>query len=98
MSEWEGMPPTAWPLTDQARTNIEAIVDQLKAIDDLIGTWTYKCEARQTGASIHAKFENKIGVNETLRWIELIFESPALLADACRRLLAADDAAKEHTA
>lgn len=82
-----------WPITDEGRAGIERLLDQLRQVDEAVGGWTAKVDVRQTGVSYHAKFDRKTDVlGGASLFVTMIEKSPALLADACRRLLAADDA------
>lgn len=80
------------PLNDAARARIRGVIDALVKMEETTGGFTSKVDARQTGCSVHVRFENKVGVNTSLDFWQQIVESPAMLADACRRLLAADAA------
>lgn len=87
-----------WPLDDVARSGVERLLEQLAEIDDTTGGFTTKSDLRQTGMSLHVKFDKKVDVlATTMPFLTMLERSPALLANACRRLLAADDAAKVST-
>jgi hypothetical protein len=81
------------PMTDRQRSNVQQVIDDLTEVGKAIGGWTDKYECRQTGISYHAKFDNEVDVlTVTTRFARQLSEAPAMLADACRRLLDADAA------
>lgn len=83
-----------WPLDAKGRENIKRIRDEIVALDGRIGGWTTKSQARQTGLSMHFRFENKVDLMETtLKFMGLIEKAPGMLVDALDRLLAAAEAA-----
>ena len=84
------------PMDERQRANIQSIIDALADTDDKIGSWTGKVDNRQTGFSYHAKFENKVAVMDTIAIVGQFEQAPAMLADACRKLLAADAALSER--
>lgn len=81
-----------WPLDDRQKTNIRGVGEQIKEIDDLTGGWTCKAEARRTGLSLYVRFEKKVDVTVSMRFLNMLESSPGMLVDACERLLAAAEA------
>lgn len=61
--------------------------DHLLRVGDATGGWTTKADARQTGCSIHFKFENKVPVHTAMEFITIIEEAPGMLTNALRLLL-----------
>lgn len=84
--------PVLWPLTDERVAKIRTLRDQINETWDAIGEWTTKTEARQTGFSMHVRFENRVDVlKTTARWVNLMEQGPAMLLEAIGKLLAAHD-------
>lgn len=77
-------------MTDEARANVQSIIDALSEVGEAIGGWSSKSDNRQTGVSYYAKFENKVDVLTALRFTDQLSQAPAMLVNACERLLAAD--------
>lgn len=78
------------PMNEAQRANVQDVIDKLTRVGEAIGGWTDKVEARETGATYRATFERKVDVYTTLEWAHQLSNAPALLADCCRKLLAAD--------
>ena len=88
-----------WPIDVKGRQGIQNVLDTLAGIDNLIGGWTSSADARQTGLTLHIKFDRKTDVmTGTMVFGNVLERSPAMLGDACRRLLAAMDATEADTA
>lgn len=84
-------PATSYkPLSDEGRERVQDIIDRLVRVGEAVGSWSTNVQARETGVSYHAKFTNKVDVRTSLDFSTQLSECPALLADACRKLLAAD--------
>ena len=84
--------PSYEPMDERQRANVQSIIDQLAATDAAIGSWTAKSDNRQSGFTYYAKYEKKVDVMETMKIVSQFERCPSLLADACRKLLAADAA------
>ena len=80
------------PMTEEARANVQGIVDQLARVGEAIGGWSTKSDNRQTGASVPMKFERTVDVATTIAFVEQLQQAPALLSSACEKLLTADAA------
>ena len=74
-------------MTANDAEKIRRNMDSILAIDDAIGGYTTKADCRQTGCSIHFKFDNKVDVNTTMRFFTLIEQCPGMLVNAMRLLL-----------
>lgn len=78
------------PMTTAERGNVQGIIDRVDKIGEKVGSWDLKTDARQTGASVHAKFANRVDVFDALEWVEILNQCPQKLTSACERLLRAD--------
>lgn len=87
--------PHAVLFSTRSRENIQGIIDKLYETGESVGGWTSKYDNRETGFSYHAKFEKKVSVFVTLEFVNQLQNAPAMLVDACRKLLAADALATE---
>ncbi len=77
-------------VTPEQLANLKTLLAQLEGIGKAIGSYTTKADARETGCSIHFKFENKVDVmSTTMDFVSQVERAPALLANACRRLITA---------
>lgn len=74
-------------IDDTAEVNVRASLEKLKNIDEATGGWTVKTDARQTGCSMHIKFDNKTDVLTTLQFANMLQLAPGMLANALRLLL-----------
>lgn len=87
------MTETTTPYRPLSEGDLDAIgqwQSTLAAVGDAVGGWGYKADARQTGASVHFKFDQRTDVAQTMQFIEVIHTSPQKLNQVCTRLLAAD--------
>lgn len=83
--------PAAYtPMDDHGRANVQSIIDALTTTGEAIGSWESTINAREQGATLIMKFERKAGVNIAVELVSQLEQAPAMLADACRKLLAAD--------
>ncbi len=81
-----------WPLTDHEKQNLQRIIDRIAELDGAIGGWTRKAECRETGLSMHVKFDKKQhGIDTAMAFLTLLEQAPGLLRSACERLLEATD-------
>lgn len=82
--------PAAYtPMDDHGRANVQSIIDALTTTGEAIGSWESTINAREQGATLIMKFERKAGVNIAVELVSQLEQAPAMLADACRKLLAA---------
>ncbi len=89
-SETDAAAKELWPLTDEGVENIRGIIDQLTTVGEAIGDFTDKEQVRQTGVTLYLTFDKKVDVMTTgQQFVVQLLNSPAMLADTCRRLLAA---------
>lgn len=82
-------------LTDEAREQIQKNIDGVKATGDAVGGWTTKCDNRQTGFSYHAKFEKKVDVMTTMRFVSQMENALQMFISLAESLLAADQTVKD---
>lgn len=87
---------SAVPSTPQPE-NLCRTKQQILAIDDLIGGWTIKADLRQTGMSVHFKFDKRVDIGTTARFLTLIENSPGMLVNALRLLLGEEQVIEETT-
>lgn len=73
---------------DLDRAMLQKNLDTLERLGEAVGEWTSKSDARQTGVSMHLRFAKKVDVYTSLEFVQVMERCPAMLADACRRLLA----------
>lgn len=83
------------PFTDERAESIRTLLSQMEGIDERIGGWTSKVECRQTGLSLHARFDKKTNVQTSMMVRAMFEDCPEKLASACRRLLAMREAMLE---
>lgn len=83
-------------MTPEQRANLQSNIDKLDAMDAATGGWTSKLNARQKGFTLSATWQNKIDVFDTIKYVEIIEQAPALLNDAMRKLLDVPDANSER--
>lgn len=74
---------------------MQSIIDTLSEIGDATGAWSSKYDCRRTGASLHVKFEKSVDPLVTMQFVQRLQDCPALLVNACERLLASDAALQE---
>ena len=73
---------------------LRGMVKQLLALDDATGGWTTKIDARQSGFSLHVKFDGKCPVDVALLTAEVFDQAPIKLCQVASRVLDQLDAAK----
>jgi hypothetical protein len=66
---------------------LRGMVTQLLALDDITGGWTSKVEGRQSGFSLHVKFDRKSSVEETLQAAQVFDQAPIKLCQVASRIL-----------
>lgn len=77
---------------------LRAILAQLDGQDDLIGGWSTKVDARQTGFSLHVKFDKKVDAMESIRASAIFAQSPGRLYQIVDRVLGQIEAASTEAA
>jgi hypothetical protein len=81
------------PFSELEQETLRTILQQLEGLDDLIGGWTSKVDARQTGFSLHVKFDKKVSVQDTLT-VAAVFENASMkLVQVVGRVVGQLDAA-----
>lgn len=84
-----------WPLDDEGRASVQRLRDDLLALGEATGEWTGKSDLRETGMSLHLRWERRTDLREgALKAQWALMNAPGLLIDALDRLLTADDAAR----
>lgn len=83
------------PWSDGEWDSIRQIVQQLDGVDEITGGFSTKVDARQTGFTIHVRFENRTDVMSTITVAEVFEGAGPKLAQILHRLLAQHDAANE---
>lgn len=86
-------PKPQWPLDEGSKAGIARIFAAAEEVEQAIGGWTSKFDARPTGTSIHIKFDQRVDdvAGFVPRFVALLEQAPALLNDVCERLLKADE-------
>lgn len=86
--------PRTDPFSDSEVAVLRDIIATLEHQDSLIGGWSTKIDARQTGFSLHIKFDKKVGVQDAIA-IANVFDNGTLkLYQIIHRVLGQIDAAK----
>lgn len=78
------------PLTDHELDVAHTSLARIEAIGEAITSWTHKADARETGATVHFKFERRADVFTALEFVTVMNGSVPMLGPVYRRLLAAD--------
>lgn len=68
---------------EMLRRNKDTILD----IDTAIGGFTTKADLRQTGMSVHFKFDNRVSIDTTAKFLGIVEQAPGMLVNALRLLL-----------
>lgn len=72
---------------------LREIVAQLDGLDSATGGWTTKLEARQTGFSLHIRFDKKVGIEQSLAAAAVFENGPEKLCQIVSRVVGQLDAA-----
>lgn len=75
------------PFSEREVSVLTQIRDELLSLDDLTGGWTTKVDVRQTGFSLHVKFDNKVGIDTSIRMSEVFDQASVKLCQVVSRLL-----------
>jgi hypothetical protein len=86
-------------LSESEREQTIKNLAHLERLGDLVGGWGVKSmQCRQGGFTMTMTFDRKVDVFEAQEFVEMMEQSPALLAPILRRLLELNDNLKEATA
>lgn len=66
---------------------MRGMVEHLLVLDDITGGWTTKIDARQTGFSLHVKFDRKSSVKFTAQTAQVFEQAPIKLCQIASRVL-----------
>lgn len=82
------------PFSEAEVAALRDILAQLNSQEEMIGNWSTKCDARQTGFSLHAKFEKKVDIMDTLAVVAVMEQAPIRLYQIVDRVLGQIEAAE----
>lgn len=74
-------------VSDTAEANIRGNIDELVRVGKAIGAWDVNVDARQKGATIYITYDNKVDLATSLRFCDLLQQSPGMLGNALRLLI-----------
>jgi hypothetical protein len=83
------------PFSPEEVTVLRGMVETLLALDDITGGWTAKSDVRQSGFSLHVKFDRKSSVDEVLRAVQVFEQTPIKFCQVASRVLDQLDAAEK---
>jgi hypothetical protein len=81
------------PFSPAEQKVLREMLDSLLGLDDIHGGWTSKIDARQTGFSLHVKFDKKVDVGTSISVANAFEQSTTKLCQVVARVLGQLDAA-----
>ena len=75
------------PWSDREVEVLREIRDELLSLDDIHGGWETKIDARQTGFSLHVKFDKRVDVQTAIRVATIFDQGSVKLCQIVARVL-----------
>ena len=75
------------PWGPMERAALREIVAQLDSLDETTGGWTAKLDARQTGFSLHIRFDKKVDIMKSLEAAAVFEHGPEKLCQIVNRIV-----------
>lgn len=86
------------PFRESEITAMRSFLEQLDEQERRFGSWTSKIDARQTGFSLHVKFEKKADATVALRAANVFDQAPVAIYTIIDRVLGQIEDAAETVA